>query len=316
MILIKLDSLRGKKGKHVFLTTIFMLAFLFSGCVAQDFRPLPKNYSPDNSTITLPLNITNQINSTNQTEVPPQTPILLPITKGVGVYIIDTERKGSYIITLGGKGMLINPQGGSDVLRILKIAKNLGISKLDSLLITNNYEDNIAGASSIILRLKPLQLIHSGIPSPSYRYQQYVMLYPNSTIVPHDTVLELGESTIDLIVPYDDGSSITDDNSIVAKLDYGSTSILFLTDCEIDCESRINNVESQILVSNGGCDSLSLVFLQESNPELVIFSSKPCYETLNRVKDNGIDYLSTDIDGDIVISSEGRDYQVSHLKVK
>ncbi len=142
------------------------------------------------------------------------------------------------------------------------------------------------------------------------------MLYPNSTIIPNDKFSTLGDIDINYIVPYDDGSALTSDNSVVVKLGYGNINTLFATDCAIDCESRIDNsnLNAQILISNGGCNSLSLLFLQQVFPDVVIFSGKPCQETLDRAKSLAIPVLVTPTDGDILITSDGLNYTYQSLK--
>lgn len=290
-----------------------IVLFLIAGCgVLLDNSPVPTNYSPTaNAT---PINQTQNA-TINATPVVPQN-ILLPIKDKLGIYVLDTSVKGSSIITLNKKSMLINAQGGSDGLRILKILRNLGISKLDYLVGTNSEDDNIKGFPQMILRMSPKKLIHSGIPSVSAAYKTYVDLYPNESviIIPHDTTFLFEDAVVDLIVPYDDGMAITEDSSVLVKVSYGDNSFLFASDCAVDCESRISNVKANILVSNGGCNSLSLAFLQDSNPEEVIFTGNPCKETIERINSLAIPYLVTANDGDVVISSDGKKYELNNLK--
>lgn len=294
---------------------LFLLGLMLTtGCVLQDNTNIPKNSTP---TTAQPM-VINQtpVNTTNTTVVEPPKPVLVPVPDKFAVYVMDTETKGSYIITSGKSSILINAQGGFDGLRNLKTIKNLGIANLDKFILTNNEDNNIAGASQIILRAKPLELIHSGIPSTSTYYKQYDLLYPNSTIIPSDKFSTLGDMGINYIVPYDDGTQLTSDNSVVVKVGYGNTNVLFATDCAIDCESRIDDakLDAQILVSNGGCNSLSLLFLQKVFPDVVIFSGKPCAETLERAKSLAIPVLVTSTDGDILITSDGLKYEYKSLK--
>lgn len=290
-----------------------MLSFLIVSCVPlQDTATIPKNYSPESATPVQPVNIS----ATNVTPEPtPPKEILLPVAD-FGVYVLDLEKKGSIILTLNGKSILVNTN--PDAIRTLKIIKNIGILNLDYLILTNSHDDNIAGAAPIILREKPANLIHSGIPSSSYHYKQYNSLfYPkNATIVPLDKTFLFDEALISLIVPYDDGQPLTDDNSIVVKASYGNFNVLFTSDCGVDCESRISDTFTTILVSNGACDSLSYAFLKESSPEYIIFTASPCKGTLDRVTRIAIPILTTLTDGDVVITSDGINYNVENSKTR
>ena len=286
---------------------IICLLFLviLSGCAPlQDNTPIPHD-NPTPQTVVQPVNQTPP-NITNTT-MPPKE-ILLPI-EGFAVYILDV---GSSIITLNNKSILIN--AAPDAIKIIKTIRNLGISELDYIILTNSEDGNIGGVAPIILRANPNKIIHSGIPSTSNYYKQYNTIYypKNVTPVPFDDKLIFDDAVISLIVPYDDGQPLTADNNIIIKMSYGNTNILFMGNCGVDCESRISSsdIHTTILVSDGGCNSLSYLFLKESSPEHIIFTKEPCDITLNRVTGLAISVFITKKEGDVVITSTGISYEV------
>ena len=114
----------------------------------QDNFPVPKESSPTTEQPVQPVNDT-----ANVTNIPPPPKEILLPADGLGVYLLDADSKGTSIITLNGKSLLINPN--QDTIRTLKIVKNLGIANLDYLILTNSDDNNIAGAAPIILRAKP-----------------------------------------------------------------------------------------------------------------------------------------------------------------
>ena len=285
--------------------SLSLLLLVVSCAPLIDTPPVPSNYSPQNTTPVEPVNTTNE----TAPPPPPPQPILLPVDN-LGVYVLDMN--GSSVITLNGKSMLVN--ANQDTTNMIKIMKNLGIKNLDYLLLTNELDKNIIGASPIVLRMKPNHLVHSGIPSTSGYYFQYTLLFDNETIVPTDTTFKFGESVVSLIAPYDDGEPLTNDNSIVVKLSYGNFNVLLASDCGADCESRISNVKTNVLVSNGACDSLSYIFIRDSSPEVVVFTGTPCQETFDRVNQLGIPILKTSVDGDVVFNSDGISYTYKNLK--
>src|SRR3990167_1791349 len=142
----------------------YLLAILFilliSGCATQDVINLPDNTSSTQSTA---VNST-PINTTVEFVPPPPSNILLPTSK-LGIYIMDNSNGNSFISTLNGHSILVNAPSGADGLRNLRTVKNLGISNLDYFVLTNSLEKNIGSASSILLRAKPKEVIHSGIKS-------------------------------------------------------------------------------------------------------------------------------------------------------
>lgn len=294
------------------------ILLLLTSC--QDYLQIPKNYTPEtNHTINATIAVINQTNTTNITipEPPKPEPILIPIEGKLAAYILDTSTKGTSIITINNNSLLINSQSGSDGLRIIKILKNLNINRINNLIATNDENNNIAGISSILLRFDVDMLYHSGIPSLNPHYLDYKKLAKNITDISHDKTYAFDEAFINLDVPYDDGIALSDDNSVLVRLSYGDTKILFATDCRTDCESRVVKgvtLKSNIIVSNGHCDSLSYYFLKEVSPELVIFSNEPCRETFDRVFNSNIAYKKTNADGDILITSDGKKYEVRSLK--
>jgi len=292
---------------------IFILLLLTSCTLLDTTSPPPQNYSAEIST---QLNTTNetQINTTNETIVIIKEPVLLPVKDKLAVYVIDTTKKGSTIIILSNHSIVINAQGQADGLRILKIIQNLGIKQIEYLIATNGEEDNIAGIPPILLRMPPKFLVHSGIPASSPSYTIYNNLFQNITIVSHDNIYGFQESFFNLIVPYDDGIPLTNDNSIIVKINYGNTQILVTTDCAVDCESRVSNLKANILISNGGCNSLSYNFLQKVLPSLIIVSGHPCDETKSRIESLAIPFLTTEKDGDVTITSDGINYEYKSLK--
>ena len=296
--------------KQKLITQTFILFILTSCTLLDTTPPPPQNHS---SEIQTPV-IANETstNTTNETII--KVPVLLPVKDKLAVYVIDTAKKGSTIITLNNHSIIINAQGQADGLRILKIVQNLGIKQIDYLIATNGEEDNIAGIPPILLRMPPKFLMHSGIPSSSPSYPIYNSLFKNITIVPHDNIYGFQESFFNIIVPYDDGIPLTEDNSMIVKMNYGNAQILITTDCAVDCESRIGNIKANVLISNGGCNSLSYSFLQKVLPELIIVSGKPCDETKNRIESLAIPFLTTENNGDVTITSDGVTYEYKSLK--
>lgn len=287
------------------------ILLMLTSCALQDNVNVPQNYSP-----TVETNVTQNATINTTVSPPPVDNILLPLIDGIGIYILDNIDGNSAIVTLNGKSMLINAPPLSDGLRTLRTINNLGIKQLDYLILQNNHDKNIGGASSIILRKNPIEVIHTGIPSSTMYYQQYNSLDKNYTVVPKDKVISFDEAIVSLIVPYDDEFEMTSDSEIVVKVEYGGFSTLFMGDCGSDCESRIGDLFADVIVSSGGCGSLSLSFLQIAAPDMIVFISSPCSETSERVKSLNILTLYTVNDGDIVLTSNGDGYQYSNLKTR
>ena len=107
------------------------------------------------------------------------------------------------------------------------------------------------------------------------------------------------------------------------KITYGSTSFLFTGDAERDEEAEIletgANLKSTVLkVGHHGSDtSTSYPFLREVMPQYAVISCEkgnsyghPHEETLSRLNDAGVEIYRTDLNGNIVMTSDGQNVNV------
>ena len=115
--------------------------------------------------------------------------------------------------------------------------------------------------------------------------------------------------------------SADNDNSAMLKLGYGKASFLFTGDCGLKCEDKLmekKGISADILkVSHHGSKhSTSNEFLKKVKPKLAVISvgknsyGHPANETLERLNAAGIDILRTDLDGAVVITTDGESYSL------
>lgn len=114
---------------------------------------------------------------------------------------------------------------------------------------------------------------------------------------------------------------VTDDlnnSSIVLKITYGDTSFLFTGDCGFEEEQTIldsgANLQSTVLKvgHHGSASSTSYHFLYEVMPQYAVISvgqnnpyGHPTEETLSRLRDADVKVYRTDIQGDVICTSDG-----------
>ena len=113
-------------------------------------------------------------------------------------------------------------------------------------------------------------------------------------------------------------------NSVVIKLEYKNFSCLYSGDIETGRENQLvkissNNLESDIIKipHHGSSTSSNLAFIKKVNPKVAIIScgqnnsyGHPNIKTLERLEKNGIDIYRTDINGTILINTDGYNYEV------
>ena len=165
---------------------------------------------------------------------------------------------------------------------------------------TETYQDYIA-------------LVNQRTLEYAVRGQVYVLsTYVNATVLNPQNPLE-----------FDDAN----DNSVVLKLQVLNVTFLFEGDCEAEAEASIMragfNLSSISLKvgHHGSRTATSSAYLEAVNPKIAVISvglgnryGHPHQETLDKLSDMGVIIYRTDLNGDIVITTDGINYSVTTEK--
>ncbi len=293
--------------------SLMIIGLLFiSSCTTKTVENIP----PATVAPTEPV---NNSNSTNVTEV-------MILQKPITVFTPRLENLTVYVLDVGGTAIIIQYKNNSvlvdagletDSQKVLKALRDLGISNLDYIFATNTQPKNIGGMPYIILRTEPSNYIE-GIPT-----------HINETVridkverIKNDKTIFIEDIAINVLVGYDDGfgfSSNLDDNSLVIKVTYGSSDILLMSECSLDCEEKIKNdgVQADVIKISNSCDATSLTFLQDVNPTWAIVSGEHedfCPNVIDRFNNLNIPVFMTKDKGDIFVTTDGLDFKIDWNK--
>ena len=136
--------------------------------------------------------------------------------------------------------------------------------------------------------------------------------------------IELDNLTFDIVHPGENVEEYSlNDASITAHLQYGQISFIFTGDIEESAEREIVetgiDIKSTVLkvAHHGSRTSTNDYFLEAVNPEVAIIQvgennrfSHPAPEVKNRLQENNIDIYRNDLNGDIVINTDGETYTI------
>ena len=262
------------------------------------------------------------------------TLFLLSLTAGlfaqdtVSIYFLDVGQGDSSIIITPDDRVVMIDSGTNESL-ILSYLQNLGISQIDLLIATHAHADHITGMDRIIARYKPKAFIDPGIPHTTATYQRVITAIGKYNINYYQGTsrkINLGPLTFTILPPDNPFLKISElnNNSLVMRLDFKDFSCLFTGDIEKEREDQLlnasrNNLKVDILkiAHHGSSSSSSPLFIQAVNPETsIIFCGKgnqyghPHQETLALLQNLGINIYRTDLNGTILVETNGIDYQI------
>lgn len=251
----------------------------------------------------------------------------------LSIHFIDVGDGDSTLILLpSGENILIDvgsPPAGPGVAQYLK---SVGIKKIHHLILTHPHYDHIGGIFSIISEFNVLNFYDNGFSNfKSDIYGDYIKLIRKD--LSKYKILQAGESLrfdnirIEVLNPLLPPTGNINTDSIVLKVIYGEVKILLAGDMGQLGERRLLNLKtdlrSQILkvAHHGEDDSTSDDFLKSIKPEEAIISisevdiyARPHPAVINRLKQAGTRIHRTDLNGNIVLRTDGKTYSIETEK--
>ncbi|MCH7612323.1 MAG: DNA internalization-related competence protein ComEC/Rec2 [Candidatus Marinimicrobia bacterium] len=249
------------------------------------------------------------------------------------VIFLDVGQGDAAIVRLPNKKVMLIDTGprsryedmGKDV--VLPLLNHLGINKLDWVVMTHPHSDHIGGLVSIVNEIEIDTLWDTFIPYTSRTYQTIIDFADSNGIIINrprsGETKRLSENVYLLVLAPDSLFAVTERNvnnaSIVFKLVYGETSILFTGDLEHEGDELLipyqQLLKSDVLkvAHHGSITSSTDAFLDLVNPALSVISvgwknkfRHPSPIVLERFRSREIDVHRTDLNGALWIQSDGK----------
>jgi len=243
--------------------------------------------------------------------------------------------------------------GGPDSIILEKLSKEMPFwdRSIDLIILTHPEKDHLVGLLEVLKKYKVENILWTGVIRETAEYKEWKKLIAKEgakiVLAKSDRRILLGSdpiNRIEILYPFEnlEGKVFKDSNntSIINKLVFGENSFLFTGDAYKDVEGELllNLVKQQLnsdilkIAHHGSKTSTSDEFLENVSPEYAIISvgkkkdllpdcdnkernifGHPNCEVLERLKKFGINILRTDIDGDIKITSDGKNYEISNF---
>lgn len=245
-----------------------------------------------------------------------------PVNNNLLIHYIDVGQADSMLIQVNGKNVLIDAGNKAHGTKLVSYIKKQGVKKLDIVIATHPHEDHIGGMSAILNNFAIADFYAPKKSSPAKVFEDMVNALNGKKIITAKAGINLDldeNAKLEFIAPNSSIYEDTNDYSAVVKLTYGSNSFLFMGDAQKLSENEIlkanYDLRSDVLkVSHhGSSTSSSKAFLDKVNPKTAIIScgknndyGHPHKETLTELKKRNLKLYRTDIDGTIILESDGK----------
>lgn len=240
---------------------------------------------------------------------------------------IDVGQGDSALVQCDGRYMLIDGGDNKQSSKIYTILKQDGIERLDFMIATHPDADHIGGLSGA-LNYATVDRCFCPVTSHDTKTFNSLVKYLNKqnkeieVPKPGDEYV-LGSAHITILGPLVKGSESNND-SIVLMIQYGNNRFLFTGDAEEEEENTILSAWPDIkcdvlkVAHHGSKSSTSDYFLAGCRPEYAIISvgqgneyGHPTQDVLNKLSALGTKTYRTDLQGDIIVTSDGTDIQIT-----
>ncbi len=241
------------------------------------------------------------------------------------IYFFDVGQADSELIISNNKTMLIDAGNNEDGDFLVNEIKNLGISKLDYVIGTHPHEDHIGGLDDIINSFEIGEIYMPKVQTNTKTFEDVLDAISNKNlkITAPDVgfKFELGTSQCEIMQCGIENSE--DDlnlSSIVVRIVFGEQSYIFMGDSEKQNEEARSWPKTNVLkVGHHGSDtSSSENFINQIKPEIAVIEvgkdntyKHPKQVTLDRLTKIGATIFRTDLNGTILIESDGINNKVT-----
>jgi beta-lactamase superfamily II metal-dependent hydrolase len=207
------------------------------------------------------------------------------------------------------------------------------VEKLDYIIATHPHSDHIGGLAQVIAEndVDTVIIPHmtdDKIPTTKV-YAEFLNAVDEKDCNLEEAyvgeILNFGDAEIEIIAPVNDDYSDLNNFSVISELTYGDTKFLFTGDAEVKSENEVlkngmfEDTDVLKVGHHGSNSSTGEKFLEVVKPEYAVIScgegnsyNHPNEETIQRLLEYTDNIYRTDLQGNIVITSDGTDIKVDY----
>ncbi|MEW5693155.1 MAG: GYF domain-containing protein [Candidatus Hydrogenedentota bacterium] len=246
------------------------------------------------------------------------------------VTMVDVGQGDGFIIVTPSKKVYIIDAGTNSTTTMIPYLGKLGITNIEAVIMSHPHTDHIGGIEKILLNFPVKEVYDPGYPHTTAVYKKLLELILNkgiNYINPRagDEYTFADNIRVQIFHPDRPEYSNINNNSIVCKLTYNKTSILFTGDAEEMAEKiMLNKYGDQLRADvlkvghHGSTTSTTEEWLSRVQPKIALIScgvgnsyGHPHTEVIERLGMRNIEIYRTDLMGFVILRSDGMKWSVT-----
>ena len=238
------------------------------------------------------------------------------------LHLIDVGQGQSVLIEADNHYMLIDGGGRISSSYVVAYLKQQGVNHLDYAAVSHYDEDHMSGLIGALSVFACDGILVPPYPGDGDLYKSFATAaVSNGGIVFHpecDWTFQLGNAVVEVVGPMSSQYENDNDESLVFRITYGNTAYLITGDAEQQSEMDMINsgkpMTADVYVAghHGSRSSSTDPFLDSVSPVYGLIScgtgntyGHPAMETLQRFRQRGIKMFRTDLQGTVIVFSDG-----------
>jgi beta-lactamase superfamily II metal-dependent hydrolase len=244
------------------------------------------------------------------------------------VHVLDVGQGDAiFIRSPAGKTVLVDAGTPESAHRLTSRLRELVPGQIDLVLMTHPHADHIGGMEAVIRDIGARIFMEPGFDHPSPIYSNVLKAVEAKNVQlkvgKAGNNVELGGGAVmHLLAPKDPffhgTRSDANANSIVIRLTYGKTAFYLAADSEAETEKRIlesgEDLSADVykVAHHGSRHSSTAELLEKIHPKIAVVSvgagndyGHPTRQALDRLEAAHAEVLRTDLDGEVVLHSDG-----------
>ncbi|NLK94651.1 MAG: MBL fold metallo-hydrolase [Clostridiales bacterium] len=242
------------------------------------------------------------------------------------VHYIDVGQGDAILVQVNNKNLLIDSGSRKNQNDLFDYLDSLKIDSLDYVIATHPHEDHIGNMADVINNYEVSNFYAPKVEHTSKTFEKMIEALKDNNlkinvIKAGTDSINLGDNTkVSVFSPIKEETDNLNNYSPIMKIEYGSTSFLFTGDAEKEVEEEVinagYNLDSDVLKlgHHGSSTSTSEDFYNAVRPSLCVISvgkdnsyGHPHKETLTLLNKSKMNFLRTDNNGTVLITSNGKE---------